>query len=591
MIEGSIILMNRLGWYLFSVVTTVLILLIFMVATVLSQDNTQPLPAAISGVVIDSSGPAAGAIVQIQGTPNTTETAADGTFTLTDIEGTGPLVITAWSYGHYIGWTTFDPETAATPDDLRIELALLPQVDNHKYDWFSFEGVDGSAACGLCHREFEEWQADQHSQSAVNHRFLSIYSGTDINGEMGQPIRWGSDGQALPPDPDQPYTGPGFVPDNPGGRVGNCTTCHMPMVSKLPTNQNCSWSGCHTSLTIERATDYLSFPGTPMSARGDALEGISCEFCHSIGEVFIDPETNLPRPDMPGILSMRLHRPMEGETPAFFGTLVDVNRKDSYLPLLSESEFCASCHFGVFGGVMGVGTMTGGLPVYNSYGEWLESPYSDPDTGQTCQQCHMPEAEQNWFVLEERGGLERDYATLHNHTMLGAASEDLLQNTIAMSNRVARTTGQLEVEVSLTNVGAGHHVPTDQPMRSMILVVEALDANDQPLALIGGPLNPDFSGDYAGQPGKTFALVLRDEWTGDAPTVAFWREISLVEDTRIPALATDTTQYVFNVPEDEPITVNIRLLYRRAFYDLMQQKGWDDADILMESETLHVPAN
>ena len=53
--------------------------------------------------------------------------------------------------------------------------------------------------------------------------------------------------------------------------------------------------------------------------------------------------------------------------------------------------------------------------------------------------------------------------------------------------------------------------------------------------------NPAYSGNYAGQPGKTFAKVLRDEWTGETPTAAYWRPVTIVEDTRLAALATDTT--------------------------------------------------
>jgi hypothetical protein len=582
--------MSRSG--LVTVIGVLLVMGGLAVAVVFSQDSVPSLPETISGVVIDSSGPAAGAIVQLQGTPNRTETGPDGTFTLSGIEGTAPALVTAWSAGHYIGWTTLDPELPVWENgDIQITLNPLPQVDNHEYNWFSAEGVSGSAGCGLCHREYEEWRADQHAQSAVNHRFLTMYTGRDVHGEIGQPIQYGSNGLPLPPDPDLPYTGPGFVPDNPGGRAGNCTTCHVPMVSRLPNDQNCSWSGCHTSLTIERAGTFLAMPGTPLSARGPALEGISCEFCHKIGDVIIDPETNLPMPDMPGILSVRLYRPMTEDDQVFFGNLVDVKGQDSYLPLISESRFCASCHFGVFGGVMGVGTMTGGIAVYNSYGEWLDSPYSDPDTGQTCQDCHMPASEHNWFVYEERGGITRDYAVLHNHTMTGPSSGDLLQNSVTMESSARRDGDQLQVEVSITNDKTGHHVPTDQVMRSMILVVEALDANNRPLELRAGPVNPEFSGDYGGLPGKTFALVLRDKWTGEAPTTAFWREIELVEDTRLAALATDTTSYTFVAPADTAITVNVRLLYRRAFYDLMQQKGWDDPDIVMEHETLHVPAS
>ena len=140
----------------------------------------------------------------------------------------------------------------------------------------------------------------------------------------------------------------------------------------------------------------------PQFLTGDAAEGITCEFCHKVGEVYFDPQTSLPRPDMPGILSMRLYRPDDESEQVMFGTLVDVMRDDSYLPLLSESQFCAGCHHGVMGGVMGVGTMTGGVLIYSSYSEWLNSPYSDPETGLTCQDCHMPESSENWFVYPER---------------------------------------------------------------------------------------------------------------------------------------------------------------------------------------------
>jgi hypothetical protein len=287
---------------------------------------------------------------------------------------------------------------------------------------------------------------------------------------------------------------------------------------------------------------------------------------------------------------MRLYRPDEGQQ-VFFGTLVDVNRRVSYSPLEAKSEFCAPCHYGVFGGVVGVGNVTGGTLIYNSYGEWLASPYSDPKTGQTCQQCHMPVSPAKYFVFPERGGLTRDYAELHDHTMPGAADEKLLQNSVTMKSSAQRAGGQLQVQVSITNDQTGHHIPTDAPIRSMILAVEALGADGKPLALVQGPVNPAYSGNYGKLPGKTFAKVLQDEWTGETPTGAYWRPVSIVEDTRLAALATDTTQYVFNAPTGQAVTVNVRLIFRRAFQQLAQLKGWADPDILMEHEIIQIPAN
>lgn len=553
--------------------------------------NLTPLPSTVSGIVTDVNGPVADAIVQIQGVANQIHTARDGSFAFSGISGTTPIVLTAWSAGHYVGWMDVNPSAADWKGGTGINISLktLPQTDNSQYEGFSFEGVKGSASCGLCHREYKEWQADAHSQSATDPRFLSVYTGTDVNGRENQPVQYGSDGIPLPPDPNKPYYGPGFRLDN-YNRAGNCATCHTPLASTTPNQQNCAWSGCHTDLTIERSNGVIGRPAMPTNLHGNAAEGISCEFCHKIGDVILDPKTNMPYPDMPGILSLKMYRPADDSQQVFFGTLVDVTRPDSFLPLLSQSQFCAGCHFGVFGGVMGVGEMKGGVVVYNSYGEWLASPYSDPKTGETCQDCHMPASSAKFFVFPERGGLVRDYIHLHNHTMPGTTDQNLLQNSVTMTSTAQRSGDQIQVEVSITNDKVGHDIPTDDPSRSMILVVEALDANGKPLALSLGPVNPAYSGNYGGLPGKTFAKILKDQWTGESPTAAIWRPLTIVEDTRLAALATDTTRYSFSAPAGGAVTVNVRLVYRRAFAELAKQKGWTDPDIPMEENTIQVPA-
>lgn len=567
----------------------VLLIVSGLVAATVGAAQVAPLPATFSGIVRNADGPVAGAIVQIQATPTQTLTDENGAFTISNTADTSSITITAWSAGHYVGWVTLDPDAPDWNggDEIVITLKPLFETDNNEYEWFSFEGVEGSASCGLCHREYEEWKLDLHSQSASNPRFITMYTGTNVDGEQGQLTKLGREGVPLPLDPSLPHYGPGFLLDNPG-RTGNCAACHTPLASKSPNNQNCSWAGCHTNLTIERAMGIIPQPASPLAMA--AADGIGCDFCHKIGDVFLDEETRLPLPDMLGILSYRLYRPPEGEQ-VFFGTLVDVPRRDTYLPLLSESEYCAGCHYGVMGGVVGVGTVTGGTLIYNSYGEWLDSPYSDPDTGVTCQQCHMPVSDANWFVFPERGGLVRDYIELHNHTMPGAADENLLQNAVTMTVRAWREGNQLQVEVDITNDKTGHHVPTDAPIRSMILVVEALDEGGEQLVLQQGPVNPAYSGNYGGLPGKTFAKVLRDEWTGETPTGAYWRPVTIVEDTRLAALATDTTHYTFETPTEGDVMVSVRLIFRRAFSQLMEQKGWNDPDILMEHEVIQVSAD
>ncbi|MBI1256984.1 MAG: hypothetical protein GC204_05895 [Chloroflexi bacterium] len=581
-----------------------LLLFLFVLVTVVSSQaspsptdtptqipNSTPLPSVISGVVSDGNGPVAGAIVQIQGTPNTTITVDNGAFSFSGITGTTPLIVTAWSAGHYVG---FSPVNPSAPDwgggsGISIVMRQLPTKDNSKYEGFTFEGMKGAAACGLCHREYPEWKLDAHSQSATNIRFISLYTGTDVNGNAGQPTQWNYDGTILPNDPSKPDYGPGFRLDNPS-RAGNCAACHTPLASTAPNNQNCAWSGCHTSLTIERANGVIPQPAIPLNLHGDAADGITCSYCHMVGDTIIDAKTNMPYPDMPGILSMKLYRPSDESQQVLFGTLIDVSRPDSYLPLLSSSQFCSSCHFGVSGGVVGMGDVKDGTVIYNSYGEWLSSPYSDPTTGKSCQDCHMPASDAKFIVFANQGGLTRNYATFHNHTMPGASDETLLKNAVTMTSSAQRSGAQLQVEVSIVNDKTGHDVPTDAPMRSLILVVEAFDANGKALTLSDGSVNPDYSGNYAGVAGKTFAKILRDNITGEMPTSAFWRAVTIDSDNRIKPLATDTSAYSFAAPNGAA-TVHVRLFYRRAFAQLEQQKGWNDPDILMADQTLQIAAN
>ena len=99
-----------------------------------------------------------------------------------------------------------------------------------------------------------------------------------------------------------------------------------------------------------------------------------------------------------------------------------------------------------------------------------------------------------------------------------------------------------------------------------------------------------YSGDYGGVAGKTFAKILRDNITGEMPTSAFWRAVTIDSDNRLAPLATDTTHYSFDAPAGAA-TIHVRLLYRRAFYELAQQKGWNDPDILMADQTLPIAAH
>ena len=192
------------------------------------------------------------------------------------------------------------------------------------------------------------------------------------------------------------------------------------------------------------------------------------------------------------------------------------------------------------------------------------------------------------YVFPDQGGITRDYVPFHEHQMPGVTDENLMKNAVTMKSSAVRSGSKLQVQVSITNDRTGHHVPTDAPIRSMMLVVEVLDANGKPMALSQGPVLPSWTGNYAGQPGKGFAKILRDDWTGETPTAAYWRPVTIVEDTRLAALATDTSNYIFELAPGNAATVKVKLVFRRAFQQLAQQKGWTDPDLVMAEETIQV---
>ena len=534
-------------------------------------------PTTLSGMVRDIDGPVSGAVVRVQATENHVISDKDGRFTFNDLDPEKAVSLSAWSEGYYIaGGEIHQPGR----DDVELTLIPLPAEDNPEYTWLTSEqhpGMGENQGCAECHSAegteltfllpVDEWRQDAHANSTSNPRFLTMYMGTDILGNQSPPRRYGLSRDygrfPLRPDPDLPYYGPGYKIDFPD-TAGNCAACHAPL-------------------------DAVNLPyGVDPTAVSDTgSEGISCDFCHKVWDVQLEPGTGRPRENMPGVLSYEFRRPPEDHQ-FFAGPLDDVAPgEDTYSQLQTQSQFCAPCHFGVFWGTT----------VYNSFGEWLDSPFSDPETGQTCQECHMPQAGVSYFTRPDKGGLERDPSTIFGHRMPGALDETLLQNAVTMTAGAELDGDKIDVQVNIVNDMTGHHVPTDSPLRHLILLVEATDESGQVLPLLDGPTLPKWAGVgdpadgyYADRPGMAYAKVLQELWTEVAPTGAYWNPTVVLSDNRIPAGDNDTTTYVFEAPEDGQARIEVTLLFRRAFIELMEQKGWTVPDIIMEKQTLSLPA-
>ena len=508
-------------------------------ASAAAPETPTPQQPLITVKVLNAAGnPVENATVKIHGDKHAGE-AKDGVYLLPecDVEET----ITAWAPDYYIG----DIECSPGSKNYTITLLKYENQDWIYYSWKSAHRDNGSdLGCRQCHEEgsnpkynghpiYNEWVNDGHSQSATNPFFLSVYNGTKYD-PMGSGYQ---------------VADPGFKLDNPLLN-GNCAACHAPLAV--------------TGEAVEVDINTIS----PL-----AKEGINCDFCHKIWNVHISEETNLPYIDRPGLLSYKFARPstLNPEAQILFGPLDDADHQGSIkLDLYNDSQYCAPCHYGVFWDT----------PIYNTYGEWLNSSYSDPKNGQTCQDCHM--------LAEDR---------FYNHNMMirkketdkdeGKDKDKLLKQAVALSidAKYNKKKDRIIVSVFVRNVGAGHKLPTGSPLRHLIMLVEVNDTADPPVHLPqlagdtipewGGVGNPEL-GYYSGLPGTFFGYILMDKTNNNVPAISYWNPTEIILDTRIHPRDEIEKKYEFAAPEMGNANVTVDVIYRYAYKDLMDTKEWYD---------------
>jgi hypothetical protein len=294
--------------------------------------------------------------------------------------------------------------------------------------------------------------------------------------------------------------------------------------------------------------------------KGVAAHGTHCDFCHKVagpgeGEIGLSH----------GRFGLRLSRPSEGQR--FFGPLDDVDRgEDVHSPFMRDSRYCASCHEGIVFGVH----------VYTTYSEWQASPAAK--AGRSCQSCHMRPTGRMTNIAPGKGGIERDPATLGNHTFWDGSQAAMLRRCLDL-----RVDFGDEVTLRLTARGVGHRVPTGYIDRQLILGVEAEDAQGRELVVEGPRLPKTVGGALAGKVGRLYARRLRDE-DGKSPA-PFWRALPEPIDTRLAPEVPDELRFRLPVGATR---VRVRVLHRRFWEEVGLAKGWEPQDIVVIDRWIEV---
>lgn len=494
--------------------------------------TTTPFPSAFGqaweGVVREfaSGRPIPNAIVRIQATDAQTYADAEGRFRFEHASPEGARVV-AGARGYF-----YEGVDLPTAGPVELFLESVP------YDPDAPIASVSSSECVGCHAaQHKQWAASRMGRTAQNRWVYDLYNGSGTPGGMGGFV----------------YTRDGkHAETNP---AADCAACHTPM----------RWA----------ETPGIALP-TWEESQAQRLEGVSCLACHNVAQVDMS-KTHLPgfHPDSVRVQRGALVR---------YGSLGDVDyhvpgrMRASYQPQLS-ADLCSACHQdksdphndGRYDGISSEPT----------YAEWKNSPYGDPEsaTYQSCVGCHTS------AVDTPRGSTigpvyTRPLGDLRSHDFHGTTQE-YLQRALTLDIETQRDGDDVIARVRVRNTGAGHHVPTGIALRHVIVRVDAtiggapVDPLEGPrVAALGGVGSPD-DGYLAGIPGRLYGRADSDD-QGHVP--AFFTEaVGTAFDVRIPALREDILEFRYAYEDGAgPLQLQARAIYRRAWRDLIDAKGWTE---------------
>lgn len=356
------------------------------------------------------------------------------------------------------------------------------------------------AICGGCHNElYGQWQGSMHNNSFTDPFYQAVHRQASA--------------------------------DTGGSIDAFCTMCHTPIGTL---------SGEVPPLEGPQISDI-------------SQKGVQCDFCHTVTGTT-------------GLGNLMAQFAPSNVKRGPFTDAVSPFHESAYSELHTTSAFCGMCH--------NVNHPENNLPLEATYTEWKNGPYAAE--GIQCQDCHMtpgPGVTAPNPGKDALGGPDRPHIYTHifvggNATGLASPehqklARDQLQAaaSIAISAAPAAPPGNvLNLQVIVTNKGAGHYIPTGlTEVREMWLEVAVTDANG----------NTVFHSGAMGEAGRVdseavmYHTIFEDR--EGKPTHKPWLAEKLLSDRRIPPRGTDTAEYSFTAENAaSPLHVQATLHYRTA---------------------------
>ncbi len=245
---------------------------------------------------------------------------------------------------------------------------------------------------------------------------------------------------------------------------------------------------------------------------------ISCDFCHTVsGTTGIGNASFI---NTPGDVKRGPY--FDAISPAHDTTLSTLH---------TQAEFCGMCH--------DVYHPTNGIPLEQTYTEWKNGPYAAKNV--QCQHCMMGEMRDTQAA---DSGPKRKVVFAHffagGNFIKGNKDEALKRLKSAATVKLVTDKGNakpgdaVRIDVTVTNSGAGHKIPTGlTETRDMRLVIMAISATGEQTKVFE----------------EKFGTVMEDAAGKHDGTVPVWRAVKIFSDNRLAPKETRVYNETFTIPK------------------------------------------